>query len=116
MDGLSGFPARSKISSTKRRPTPWTRASNGYRFRDQQTAIPQSSEGFEPILQTPPNVREHIQTTSESRRVRQYRDCDKAAERQMVNTLVLRRCDGIFSQKCLGALLGLNSTKPRFSE
>ena len=112
---------------------PRNRASNGYRFRDHQTAILRSFEAFELILQTPPNVPERItkhsvqrpevvaasgeiQTKSESRRIHQYRDCDKAAEQQMVSTLLLRRCDGTFSQKCLDVLLGLNSTRPQFSE
>src|SRR5215472_10574228 len=98
------------------RPRSQARAPDGCRFRGQRTAIPPSFEAFEPILQTPQNVRERIQTTSESRRVRQCHDYDKAAGRWTVNTLRLRRCDGIFFRKCFAVLLGLNSTKPLFSE
>src|SRR5215813_9488864 len=104
------------LLTQKERLTPWNRASNGYRFRDQQTAILRSFEAFELILRTPPNVRERIQTTSGNRRVRQYRGYDKAAVRRMVNTLFLRRYDGIFPQKYFDVPLGLNSTKPLFSE
>src|SRR5215468_3628763 len=70
---------------------PWTRASDGCRFLDQRTAIPPSFGAFEPILQTPRNIQERIQTMSESRRVRQCHDHDKAAGRWTVNTLRLRR-------------------------
>src|SRR5215471_15584800 len=96
--------------------SPWTRASGGCRFLDQRSAIPPSFGAFEPILQTPRKIQERIQTMSESRRVRQYHDYDKAAGRRTVSTLLLRRCDGIFPRKCFDVLLGLNSTKPLFSE
>src|SRR5215472_16495083 len=89
---------------------------DGCRFPDRRTPIPLSFEAFEPVLQTPRNVRERIQTTSESRRVRQYHGYDKAAVRLMVNTLLPRRCDGIFPQKYFDVPLGSNSTKPLFSE
>src|SRR5215467_13489273 len=92
------------------------RAPDGCRFPDRRTAIPLSFEAFEPALQTPRNVRERIQTTSESRRVRQYHGYDKAPVRLMVNTLLPRRCDGISPQKYFDVLLGSNSTKPLFSE
>src|SRR5215472_1986196 len=98
------------------RPRSQARAPDGCRFRGQRTAIPPSFGAFEPILQTPQNVRERIQTKSESRRVRQYHDYDKAAGRRTVNTLFLRRYDGIFPQKYLDVPLGSNSTKPLFSE
>src|SRR5215469_12126572 len=105
-----------KPGTHKERFTPWNRASNGYRFRDQQTAILRSFEAFELILRTPPNVRERIQTTSGNRKVHQCRGYDKAAVRPTANTLLLRRYDGIFSQKCFDVPLGLNSTKPPFFE
>src|SRR5215469_2468950 len=104
------------LLTQKERLTPWNRASNGYPFRDQQTAILRSFEAFELILRTPPNVRERIQTTSESQRVRQYRGYDKAAVRRTVNIGSLQRCDAILSQKYCDVPLGLNSTKPLFSE
>src|SRR5215470_4730672 len=105
-----------RVAHPKWRSSPRTRASDGCRFLDQRTAIPPSFEAFEPILQTLRNVRERIRTMSESRRVRRYHDCDKAAGRRTASTLFLRRCDGIFARKCFGVLLGLNSTKPPFSE
>src|SRR5215831_15640263 len=55
------------------------RAPDGCRFPDRRSAIPLSFEAFEPALQTPRNIQERIQTTSESRRVRQYHGYDKAA-------------------------------------
>src|SRR5215472_98289 len=92
------------------------RAPDGCRFPDRRTAIPLSFEAFEPALQTPRNVRERIQTTSESRRVHQYRGYDKAAVRRTVDILPLQRCDGICSRKYCDVPLGLNSTKPLFFE
>src|SRR5215472_8774857 len=85
-------------------------------FRHQHTAIPPFSEASEPILQMPRNVEEHIQTTSENRRVHQYRDYGTAVAQRAVNTLFLRRYDGICSQKCCDAPLVSNSTKPAFFE
>src|SRR5215470_18000503 len=98
------------------RPRSQARASDGCRFLDRRAAIPQSVGAFEPTPQTPRNVGERIQTTSESRRVHQYRGYDKAAVRRTADILPLQRCDGIFSQKYCDVPLGLNSTKPLFSE
>src|SRR5215470_8450361 len=109
--GIAGASRLQKMA-----PSPWSRASDGCRFLDQRTAIPPSFGAFESILQTPRNIQERIQTMSESRRVRQYHDHDKAAGRWTVNTLRLRRCDGIFFRKCFDVLLGVGSTKPLFSE
>ena len=67
----------------------------GCQFRDQHSAILPFSEASEPVLQMPRNVEERIQTMSESRRVRQYRDYDRAVARWAVNTLFLRRYDGL---------------------
>src|SRR5215467_7958826 len=97
-------------------PTSQARAPDGCRFPDRHTAIPPSFLTFEPVLQTLRNVGGRIQTTSESRKVHQYRGYDKAAVRRMVNTLFLRRYDGIFPRKYFDVPLGLNSTKPLFSE
>jgi len=87
------------------------RASDGCRFLDRRAAIPQSVEAFELAPQTPRNVGERIQTTSESRRVHQYRGYDKAAVRRTVDILLLHRCDGIFSQKYCDVPLGLNAAR-----
>src|SRR5262249_54972820 len=54
------------------------RAPDGCRFLVRRAAIPQSVEVFEPASQTPRNVGERIQTTSESRKVHQCRGYDKA--------------------------------------
>src|SRR5260221_103450 len=94
----------------------WIRASSGCRLRDRHTAILLSFEACEPILQTLRNVGDRIQTMSENRRVRQYHGYGKAAARRAVNTLFLRRCDGILLQIYFGGPLGLNSTRPRFFE
>jgi len=92
------------------------RASDGYRFPDRRAAIPLFFEAFEPDPQRLRNVEERIQTTSESRRVHRYRGYDKAAVRRTANTSPLQRCDGILSQKYFYVPLGLNPTKPLFSE
>src|SRR5215469_4840835 len=79
-------------------------------------AIPRCCEASEPVPQMLPNVVERIQTKSENRKARQHRDYDRAVVRPTVNTVFLRRCDGICSQKRFDAPPVSNSTKPPFFE
>src|SRR5215470_2852463 len=80
------------------------------------SAIPRCCEVSEPAPQMLPNVGERIQTMSENQKARLYPDYDRAVVRPTVNTVFLRRYDGICSQKRFDAPPVSNSTKPRFFE